>query len=75
MAGYINNGGIITANYEADGDMKSPFSGLADSGAPVMAIVNPLTGRLINTLWVGTQAQYDAIATKDANTEYNIVAA
>ena len=25
--------------------------------------------------WVGTQAQYDAIVTKDANTQYNIVAA
>jgi len=40
----------------------------------VSAEVNPLTGGSIKTLWVGTQAQYDAIATKDANTQYNIVA-
>ena len=26
------------------------------------------------TLWVGTQAQYDAIATKDANTVYVVTA-
>ena len=28
----------------------------------------------VQTLWVGTQAQYDAIAVKDANTQYNITA-
>ena len=27
----------------------------------------------INKIWVGTQAQYEAITTKDANTEYNII--
>ena len=25
------------------------------------------------TIWTGTQAQYDAITTKDSNTEYNII--
>ena len=34
-----------------------------------------VTGVGIQSIWVGTQAQYDAIATKDANTQYNIVAA
>mgnify|MGYP000417363033 CR=1 FL=1 len=42
-------------------------------GAPVTATAN-LTGGSIKTLWVGTQAQYDAIAVKDTNTQYNIVA-
>lgn len=27
----------------------------------------------ITKVWVGTQAQYEAITTKDANTEYNII--
>ena len=27
----------------------------------------------ITKIWVGTQAQYDAITTKDSNTEYNII--
>lgn len=34
---------------------------------------NPLTGRIIKNIWVGTQAQYDAIAVKEPNTEYNII--
>ena len=36
--------------------------------------INSVSGLVIKTLWVGTQAQYDAIAVKDANTQYNIVA-
>ena len=32
---------------------------------------NSVSGLVIKTLWVGTQAQYDAIVTKDANTQYN----
>lgn len=36
---------------------------------------NLVTGGIVKTIWVGTQAEYDAITTKDANTEYNIVAA
>jgi len=43
-------------------------------GNVVTTETNPLTGGIIKTLWVGTQAQYDAIVTKDANTQYNIVA-
>lgn len=46
-----------------------------DLSNPVNALTNPVTGVSIKTLWVGTQAQYDAIAVKDANTQYNIVAA
>lgn len=46
MTGFINNGGIVTANYEQDGDLKSPWSGTADAGTPVTAQTNPVTGRL-----------------------------
>lgn len=45
----------------------------ADGGSVVTAQTNPVTGGIIKTLWTGTQAQYDAIATKDANTMYVIV--
>nr|DAI23007.1 MAG TPA: protein of unknown function DUF285 [Caudoviricetes sp.] len=31
------------------------------------------TNLVIKKIWYGTQAQYDAISTKDANTEYNII--
>ena len=39
------------------------------------SITNPASGLSIKSIWTGTQAQYDAIAVKDANTQYNIVAA
>lgn len=50
-------------------------SGRDPDPVPVMAKPNPATAGIIRTLWVGTQAEYDAIAVKDANTQYNIVAA
>lgn len=38
-------------------------------------VANPVNGSKAGlTLWVGTQAQYDAITTKDSNTLYNITA-
>lgn len=40
----------------------------------VRAIRNPVTGGIVKTLWSGTQAQYDAISVKDADTLYIIVA-
>ena len=45
-------------------------SGRQSDPHPVVATAN-LTGGIIKTLWVGTQAEYDAIAVKDANTQYN----
>lgn len=39
----------------------------------VTATTNPVTGVIINTIWNGTQAQYDAIAVKDDATLYVIV--
>ena len=39
------------------------------------SVANPVNGSAAGlTLWVGTQAAYDAIATKDAKTVYNVVA-
>ncbi|MFZ2269048.1 MAG: hypothetical protein WAV95_15845 [Azonexus sp.] len=42
-------------------------------GMPVTALASVTGG--IKTIAVLTQAQYDALAVKDPNTEYNIVAA
>jgi hypothetical protein len=39
------------------------------------SVANPVNGSAAGlTMWVGTQAAYDAIATKDAKTVYNVVA-
>lgn len=46
---------------------------IGDAGVPVMGKTDPVTGVVINTIWNGTQAQYDAIAVKDANTLYVVV--
>ena len=45
-------------------------SGGSDSSP--MQVTKTLTGGIANTIWNGTQAQYDAIVTKDANTVYLI---
>ena len=46
---------------------------LSSSGGA--SVANPVAGSAAGlTLWVGTQAAYDAIATKDAKTVYNVVA-
>lgn len=42
-------------------------------GEVLRTIRNPVTGVVINLIWNGTQAEYDAIAIKDANTLYVIV--
>lgn len=39
----------------------------------IVAIPNITSGAAVRRIWVGTQAQYNAISTKDASTEYNIV--
>lgn len=59
--------GLGFASADLDGDVGN--------GIPVTSNINPLTGGIVKTIWVGTQAQYDAIAVKDSNTQYNIVAA
>ncbi len=47
----------------------------AADGTLSASITNPVSGSAAGmVLWVGTQAQYDAIATKSATTVYNITA-
>ena len=60
-------GGNTTIEYSDDTVQKYNVADV------VTAQTNPLTGG-IKTLVVLTQAQYDALATKDAETQYNIVA-
>ena len=43
------------------------------SGDIAVPLKSTSTGTLVNYIWSGTQAQYDAIGTKDANTLYFIV--
>ena len=47
------------------------FSSIANTA--VMADVNPATGLGIQSIWNGSQAQYDAISVKDGATLYVIV--
>ena len=65
--------------------MPSPYIGnddyyppsLMDNGDGTGAVEyrkNTVSGLSIKAIWVGTQAEYDAVAVKDASTEYNIVA-
>lgn len=55
------------------------FGDLAVTGTPTLSGVGRIiadsasTGTDIYYIWSGTQAQYDAIGTKDANTLYFIV--
>lgn len=44
----------------------------AGDGSMVTAQVDPLTGEMVQIIAVVTQAQYDAIVTKDAKTLYII---
>ncbi len=52
-------------NIEADGTLN------VTAGGEISNAEN--TNIQIAQIWVGTQAQYDAITTLDANTEYNII--
>jgi hypothetical protein len=50
-------------------------SAVAAGGGGGSSVANPVTGSAAGlTLWVGGQAAYDAIATKDSKTVYNVVA-
>jgi hypothetical protein len=69
--------GGIKANIGTAGQF---VNGIATDGSLVFAtpaggVTNPVNGSVVGmTLWIGTQAAYDAIATKDAKTVYNITA-
>lgn len=43
------------------------------NGAPVWTTDNKVSSTYVSTIWKGTQAEYDAITTKDPNTFYIIV--
>jgi len=45
----------------------------AGNGAPVWANDDKVSSTSVSTIWKGTQAEYDAITTKDPNTFYIIV--
>jgi hypothetical protein len=69
---------LPTASATVLGGIKIGAGLAIDAGGVVSAgggVTNPVAGSQSGlTLWVGTQAQYDAIATKDAKTVYNITA-
>ena len=50
---------------------KADFTSLSSDAADTRITANN-TALNLKTKWYGTQAQFDAISTKDANTEYNI---
>ena len=77
---------LLTANFAKFGPYGVPAkldiacaSGVASytldqfDGVPVYGETNVLTGGIVNLIWNGTQAQYDAIAVKDPATLYVIV--
>ena len=61
--------------FNQDGSVTQIVSGSGVDSGLVTSTKNTVSGLYFNKAWVGTQAQYDAIAVKDANTQYNIVAA
>jgi len=79
-----NNGTAMTAVHSTTGEVfngtTAAFNAIfnakptVDADADIVrAKSNPLTGGIVNLIWNGTQAQYDAIAVKDASTLYVIV--
>lgn len=68
IASDITLGGVKAGenvNIEADGTLN------ATGGGEISNAEN--TNIQVLKIWVGTQTQYDAITTLDANTEYNII--
>lgn len=61
------SGNMITANYDLEG--KQTFDPAQNPES-----LFECRSATIKTVVVLTQAAYDALAVKDANTEYNIVA-
>lgn len=70
---YANN------SFVKIGDTSIDLSQYSTTAQMNTAINNALTAYVtstsVKTIWVGTQAQYDAITVKDPNTEYNIIEA
>lgn len=82
---YINingaNKGILRASIGNIGPIYAPTNaGTAGeilvstgNGAPVWSTDNKVSSTSVSTIWKGTQAEYDAIATKDPATLYIIL--
>ena len=58
-------------------DVTAGGASVVESAAPANQLVSAAASSsvFIKQVWCGTQAEYDAIVTKDPNTQYNIVAA
>lgn len=74
----LNNYTLPVASNDTLGGVKAGANvTIADDGTistPSGEISNAENTNIqITKIWVGTQAQYDAITTKDSNTEYNII--
>lgn len=61
---------FVTAKYDQE---KNQVLDPNSVGTPVTAEFNPIAGVVVNLIVNLTQAAYDAIGTKDANTLYVIV--
>lgn len=57
-------------------DVTAGVVSVVESAAAANQLVSVAAGSsvFVKQVWCGTQAQYDAIAAKDPNTQYNIVA-
>ena len=71
----INGASILSGGDLALAPLESPtFTGTPTiSGSGHIISNDTATGTAVYEIWSGTQAQYDAIGTKDANTLYFIV--
>jgi len=72
MIGDIDTGVSTKVTNATDGNLAGldANGNITDSGIAANEVIVSTSVRTIVTL---TQAQYDALATKDANTEYNII--
>ncbi|WP_053984375.1 collagen-like triple helix repeat-containing protein [Niameybacter massiliensis] len=52
-------------------DATTQFDALTTDAKTIIAAINELQAK-IPSIWIGTQAEYDALATKDENTLYFI---
>ena len=67
--------GAIELPADPTAALEAATKQYVDSKTAGGSVTNPVAGSVSGiTLWIGTQAQYDAIATKDAKTVYNITA-
>lgn len=74
--GYLSG---VTSAIQTQLGTKAPLASPNFTGTPTLSGIGRMiansasAGTAVNYIWSGTQAQYDAIGTKDANTLYFIV--